>query len=378
MSRRPSPPGHFSLFRRSNRIWHFYVYDEYGRRHQYSTGLTSKPQALAYVITCIEERSYSTPRKQRVLTLSQFAEGFYSSEDSPFIQERIARGFSYSAKSARTNTSALKNHVLRYLGDMPLTAITTADVNTWLLNLPRNDNICNKTANNQLTILRQVLDEAVRQELIDKNCASIVKPLNPKVISTDRQVKRVAFSRDQIIRLFAFRWQSRHAMLACILAAGTGMRMGEVRALRVEQIHDDYIDVDSSIAEFEGRKCTKSTWERVVPIDMELRYILNEIMPEEGYIFTLDGVNPVSDNWISSRLYAEMEKAGIRAKEGEQLSFHSFRHYFNTRLVASGVSPEKIRAVIGHESEEMTEHYTHLEPSDMEQIRSVQRLALGL
>lgn len=338
MSRRPSPIGHFSLFRRSNRIWYFYVYDEYGIRHQYSTGLTNKAEALAYVIRRIEERNYSTPRKKRFVTLSQFADGFYD-EDSIFMQDRLARGFHYSLKLARGNNSALRLHILPFLGSKPLEALTTSDVDEWLLSLPAKNNICNKTANEKLTVLRQILDEAVRQEIVEKNVASLVRPLNRNVISTARQVKRVPFTMDQIRKLFAFEWGNRHAMIMCMLAAATGMRHGEVRALRVEQIHDDYIEVNANIAEFEGRKSTKSTWSRIVPLDMRLRYLLDTIMPEEGYLFTLDGVNPVGDNFAIRALYSEMRICNIKAKQGEQLSFHSFRHYFNTRLVASNVRP---------------------------------------
>lgn len=311
------------------------------------------------------------------MTLSEFAEGFYD-VDGTFMQDRLARGYHYSLKLAKSNNSALKRHVLEYLGDRPVYSITSTDVNKWLLELPKKANICNKTANTQLSILRDVLDEAVRQGIVQTNVADAVKPLNKNTVTTERQTNRVAFTVEQVRDLFAVQWKNHLAMVACMLAAGTGMRIGEVRALKVEQIHDDYIEVNANIAEQEGRKCTKSTWSRTVPLDMGLRYILGSVMPEEGYVFTINGVKPVGKNWIARVLYAEMGKRGIKAKEGEQLSFHSFRHYFNTRLIAGNIKSEKIRAVIGHETEDMTEHYAHLEPSDMEEIRSVQRLALGL
>ena len=67
-----------------------------------------------------------------------------------------------------------------------------------------------------------------------------------------------------------------------------------------------------------------------------------------------------------------MDKVGIDYKK-DNLLFHSFRHYFNTRLVADGVESEKIRSVIGHESKEMTERYLHLSVKDLENIRKVQQ-----
>ncbi len=54
------------------------------------------------------------------------------------------------------------------------------------------------------------------------------------------------------------------------------------------------------------------------------------------------------------------------------LLFHSFRHFFNSQLVAAGVQGEFVRAVIGHESEKMTERYLHLSPDQMNVVRNVQ------
>ena len=62
--------------------------------------------------------------------------------------------------------------------------------------------------------------------------------------------------------------------------------------------------------------------------------------------------------------------------EREGLTFHSFRHFFNSQLVASGVQGELVRAVIGHESEAMTERYLHLQASQMKPIMQVQE-AIG-
>ena len=59
-----------------------------------------------------------------------------------------------------------------------------------------------------------------------------------------------------------------------------------------------------------------------------------------------------------------------------EYSFHCFRHYFNTKLIAAGINPEKVRAIIGHESEAMTERYLHLRASDMQEITEVQKSLL--
>ena len=94
---------------------------------------------------------------------------------------------------------------------------------------------------------------------------------------------------------------------------------------------------------------------------------------DDDYIFTTNGKAPVSGSYINEYLEIAMASAGVQ-REG--LTFHSFRHFFNSQLVASGVQGELVRAVIGHESEAMTERYLHLQASQMKPIMQVQE-AIG-
>ena len=72
-----------------------------------------------------------------------------------------------------------------------------------------------------------------------------------------------------------------------------------------------------------------------------------------------------------------MVKAGIDY-EARELSFHSFRHFFNTQVVASGLSGEIVRNIIGHESEEMTDHYLHLNADDLAAVKDIQLKLTGM
>lgn len=76
--------------------------------------------------------------------------------------------------------------------------------------------------------------------------------------------------------------------------------------------------------------------------------------------------------FISMRLHKVLEANGIDWR-AESLSFHSFRHFFNTRLVANGLNGELVRATVGHESQDMTKHYLHLVPSDLNKVMDVAR-----
>lgn len=170
------------------------------------------------------------------------------------------------------------------------------------------------------------------------------------------------------------------AYTACRLASATGMKLGEIRALTVEQIRQDekgqyFIRVDSNWADLGGRKSTKSGYTRIVPICKELYDLLMSISTGSGLIFSLDGKNPVKDTTITDKLKAKMLEAGI-PYDGRKLSFHSFRNTMNTWLVAHHISGELTRAIMGHERKEMTDHYLNLKNSDMATITNLQESLL--
>jgi integrase len=94
-------------------------------------------------------------------------------------------------------------------------------------------------------------------------------------------------------------------------------------------------------------------------------------------IFSLNGTKPIDFQFISMRLHKVLEANGIDWRT-EGLSFHSFRHFFNTRLVANGVNGELVRATVGHESSDMTKYYLHLVPSDLNTVMDVARQIVNL
>ena len=89
------------------------------------------------------------------------------------------------------------------------------------------------------------------------------------------------------------------------------------------------------------------------------------------------GDKPIDFQFINMRLHKVLEANGIDWR-AEGLSFHSFRHFFNTRLVANGLNGELVRATVGHESQDMTKHYLHLIPSDLNTVMDVAKQIVNL
>ena len=360
----------YTLYQRKNGYWYYWTYDKFGRKFQRSTKTKNKTKAKIIATERAKDgRLIETKKRIPYNVFSEFVRDFYIYDSCPYIQGRLARGYNYSLKQAKTNRFYLENYILPCFGNMILESITIGDINRWLIALPRENDISFKTANNVLTILRQIFTVAMEESLVQTNPALSVRPLSIKKDSK----RTVAFTMAEVKLLFSAPWKSNVAEVACRLAAYTGMRSGEIRALWQDQLHNDYIEVDSSYNNHDdGRKCTKSGYSRLVPITDEIRRMIEKVNSGGLYVFSFSGDAPVANSYFERWLKKRMDEVGIKAKEGTRLCFHSFRHFLNSRLIAKGMSGEKIRAVIGHEDEEMTEHYSHLEVEDLKQVREVQ------
>lgn len=362
---------HYTMTRASNGIWYYYAYNEYGRRCRRSTGRKNRKEAEAEVHRRISQgKLLEMPDTQRMnrTTFAEFAAPFFVWGECPIVQGRIARGGHYSYDLCVSNRHSLEKHILPYFGSRILGDITRKDIDGWILALPEEHGISAATANKMLSLMRQIMDAAVFDGYIPVSPARDVKPL------IEKPERRGAFTVEEIERLFSVSWSSEMAYTACFISAFTGMRMGEIRALRVSRIHETGILVDSSWSDGAGLKCTKSGRSRMVPITKRMHTLLSALMKgrkDDELVFSLDGNTPCEDRRFSGPLKEAMEKAGIVPGE-RKLTFHSFRHFMNTQVVAAGVSGEIVRNVIGHESEKMTDHYLHLEDSELGAIRSVQ------
>jgi integrase len=74
-----------------------------------------------------------------------------------------------------------------------------------------------------------------------------------------------------------------------------------------------------------------------------------------------------------------LENIGISHEERlkRNLSFHAWRHFFNTALRMDNVTDAKVQSVTGHRSKKMTDHYTHFDTRQFTEIREVQTKLLG-
>jgi integrase len=343
-------------------IWYSRIYDNIGAKYltAKSTGTRNRKEAERIALERV--RVFRGDSFDSKISICNFCENFWDWTKSNYIQKKILLSpGSISKPYANYNRAHIRNYVRKYFDEKKLGELQVKDLDEFLLYLARKkDSLSGNTINKIMSALLQPLKEAYRLLLItfDPSRGSYR-------VGTKARVKGV-FSKDEIRSLSNVSWDNEAAYLAFKLSSLTGMRLGEIRALKIEDVKSNQIVLQHSFSRTEGLKCPKNGKTRIVPIPPGLSGNLLRLAMKNpsgnSWVFWQSGsTSPIGDKLITSALYRAMKLIGIdeETREERNLSFHSLRHFFNTTM-RGHVSEDDLRATMGHSSSAMTDYYDHL------------------
>ena len=163
------------------------------------------------------------------------------------------------------------------------------------------------------------------------------------------------------------------------LAALTALRMGEVRALKADQIEviDDMsiIHVTRTWNEYDHEKIPKGKRARQVAIPTIVAQSLLKLAEQNpwgnGRVFwTSSSPDTVrSATFFRDNMYQAMRRAGIPEDErkNKNITFHSLRHGY-VSYMRYQVSDANLRLAVGHKDKETTDIYTHQNVENLREL----------
>jgi integrase len=254
--------------------------------------------------------------------------------------------------------SMLERHVLPALGDHYVDVISPQDVILWR----DAQHAKASTVNSRLRLLRAMLRDAQADlGLLRDPCARVrALPEDPPV---GNRLKP-----EDLQRVLAYLRANEPGWYPLFLTmALTGARFGEVSALQWDDIDEDAEVVWIRRSQWQGRVGTTKTGKvRDVPLPPPLQAVLKQHRRRlvrnqapglsEGLVFP----SRVGTYRRNASLRKPLERALQAAGISDRFTLHGFRRTWNNllRQVASGAIT---RSMIGHETEEMFLHYSHIE-----------------
>jgi len=149
------------------------------------------------------------------------------------------------------------------------------------------------------------------------------------------------------------------SILAVEILLGTGMRLGELCALELEDVEDDGEAIFLKIRRGKGAKF------RRVPVSQRLRRELlryvNRERPDSAspHLLLLRDGRPVDVECVSDLFQRTRRRIGFRVHA------HRFRHTFATEYLRNGGEIERLRRILGHTTYVMVMRYVHLDKGDL-------------
>lgn len=281
----------------------------------------------------LEREGPPAPPAAPTLTLEAFSQRWLAEYAA---SRRIPRGRAQAAQRFR-------DYLWPILGQVPLSELKPADLRRLNAELETRG-VGLVTRRRLLEDLRCTLRYAVEEaEVLDRSpWRRGILPSLPE--AAPRPLNELELA--EVHRVAPERWKPVLQLMAC-----TGLRWGEIRALRWEDVRESpyrHLVVSRS---HDGP--TKSRKVREVPLLPEAQDVLEALSRDTGPVFPW---LPETASWI--RRYVRRH---ARIK-GLDFHVHRLRHTFATKWLEQSGTVETLQQVLGHSTVKLTERYGRLRP----------------
>ena len=324
------------------------------------------------------------------MTEAKFAEAVFNTKPSPESLQGMTVSQLYDIfietkkNEVRESTLAktkgnIERYVLPFLAKTKLSKLTVSALQKWKNEISKMD-LKITTKKNIYKEFSAMLNFAVKMEYISSNPLQKIgnfkdaynfdKPEEKIQYYTAEEYKRFIGA----LELNTTRDWAYYTFFS--IAFYTGMRKGEINALRWCDINDNILSVNRSVAQkikgkediFTPPKNPSSQRKLQIPIPLaEILKKQKEVQKKElrnwnPQMLVCGAENPLRDTSISNKNIELAQKAGLRT-----IRIHDFRHTHATLLINEGINAQEIARRLGHADATITlKVYAHLYPREEE------------
>lgn len=335
--------------------YRFFYIDEFGEKKRKSFSGVTKDECLQRAEEFLEKQEKRAAAVDPDITIPELLRRKYEEDYAMnFVGEQgYARNLGGIALLERSG-----------FGKMPIVDITEMQIKAFLRSMTKySDSVIKKTYQ-QLTAAFKV---AVEKDVVERNpmdASDIRRPKSskkPKDVRGLTQEEQARFL--EALRDFKVPRNRNEYKLQLLIELYSGMRMGEINALKPENIdfENGLIHVRSTVSrglEYrvfikEGAKTDAGI--RDIPINKALEPVLQEAMERKrrnllGLVFYDHLKNDlITTSQVNCFFHRICKKAGISVR-GQ----HALRHTFATRCIEADVPPVVLKKWLGHKDIHMT------------------------
>lgn len=334
------------------------------RKRHTKEGFKTKKEAKAYAIMKENELLKGSIHSNSKIILKDFINEWYTNHicNSDLALNTITN---YKAR--------IDTHIIPYMGNMQISKIKVTDVQNFYYHMVK-ENLKPNTAKRVILVLRKCLTFAKKMKLINE------VPCDIEFFKETKDKKIQYWTEEQLI-YFLEQIKDTYLYFPVLLAAFTGMRIGELCGLRYKNVDLNNLRIkvceqtlndklNKTLIHTDILKTSKSNREITIPRFLakaiEERKHDNDfvVVNREGEMCNPRNLSMDFTKKVSK--YSELK--ADNSPEGyiqlPKISFHDLRHTHATILLLHGENIKVISQRLGHESVKITlDTYSHVLPA---------------
>lgn len=312
---------------------------------------------------------------------------FWDYEKSPYVKDLHSVERRMGKAHSGESLGRVKLYWQPFFKGRYLAEITRADLKAFRLHLAEPElGLSASTRNRVMTVGTTALKWAFENDLVKED------PTIGVVAYAAKTKKRGVLSPEEAAAVFRLDWKDERVKLGNLTMATTGLRVGELLALKREDIAEAWLWIRHSYSLKDGLKTTKTGTERRVPLLPELRkqlLALAERNPweKDGFIFygrrkgepllSNDMLYGLQDALVRLSLggnyttaTAEEKAKALEKWKSRNVVVHSWRHYWAARM-ADKLEARKVMLGTGHANASVFEEYAdHALEADFAEVEA--------
>jgi integrase len=344
-----------------------------GKQRQISKYFKTRTEAAAWVTEMAHAKQTGTFVEPNRITVGEWVNRWLDEYMKAHVRP----------KTWSTYKDMARLHIIPEIGSIPLRQLQTNDLQRLYNNKLENGRLDGKggLSSRAVHMIHQIihgaLQQAAKEQVVFRNVSEAV--VLPKLRYKEIQ----PLTSEQVSRFLETAKESR-LYAAFLLELGTGLRRGELLALKWEDVDlkKGTAQVKQSLSRVRVNGTTKTALlfqepktkqsKRVVPIPHEAlkelkvhkarqneeKLFFGQAYQDNGLVFATEDGKPLDPDNFAKRYGTILKKAGL-----PHVSFHNLRHTYASLLLEAGEHPKVVQEILGHTKISTTmDIYSHVNP----------------
>ncbi|MDR6883042.1 tyrosine-type recombinase/integrase [Bacillus sp. 3255] len=337
-------------------------------------------------------KTITEAKKARAAIITELSKGEYIEPNKmsfgSYFEQWLSGRANIAHSTRKMYESYFRTHINPVLGDIPLSKINATHMEQLIASI-REKELGDEMVKRIFATVNASLNAAERKDLISKNAANkIEKP-------TVKRKERAVWDIDTVREFFQATKNESRYWIAAYLAVMTGMRQGEILALRWSDIDMEkgIIQVRRNLVKnmtiFTGLKTEKSR--RTIAISQQIISILEEqrqknelekqnpkIKYEDNDLVVCSSKGTPATATKVIHAWKTMQQ-NYKPESAPTITFHDLRHTHASIMLRQGVHPKVVSERLGHSTITLTlDTYSHLLPNMQEEAADSLESTIGL